>query len=35
MLSQYAQGGELEALFPSIRAGVLSATLLQPEHWWI
>jgi predicted nucleotidyltransferase len=25
---------ELEALFPSIRAGVLSATLLQPEHWW-
>lgn len=25
---------ELEALFPSIRAGVLSATLLEPEHWW-
>jgi predicted nucleotidyltransferase len=24
----------LEALFPTIRAGVLSATLLQPEHWW-
>jgi len=25
---------ELEALFPRVRAGVLSATLLQPEHWW-
>lgn len=25
---------ELEALFPTIRAGVLAATLLQPEHWW-
>jgi predicted nucleotidyltransferase len=24
----------LDALFPTIRAGVLSATLLQPEHWW-
>ncbi len=24
----------LDALFPSIRAGVLSATLLQPERWW-
>jgi len=24
----------LEALFPTIRAGVLSATLLQPERWW-
>jgi len=26
--------GILDALFPTIRAGVLSATLLQPEHWW-
>ena len=26
--------GTLDALFPTIRAGVLSATLLQPEHWW-
>jgi predicted nucleotidyltransferase len=26
--------GALDALFPTIRAGVLSATLLQPEHWW-
>src|ERR1700719_1596792 len=25
---------ELDALFPTIRAVVLSATLLQPEHWW-
>jgi len=25
----------LETLFPTIRAGVLSATLLQPEHWWL
>ena len=25
---------ELDALFPTIRAAVLSATLLQPEHWW-
>jgi predicted nucleotidyltransferase len=24
----------LDALFPSIRAGVLSATFLQPERWW-
>jgi predicted nucleotidyltransferase len=24
----------LDALFPTIRAGVLSATLLQPERWW-
>jgi predicted nucleotidyltransferase len=24
----------LDALFPTIRAGVLSATFLQPEHWW-
>jgi predicted nucleotidyltransferase len=24
----------LDALFPGIRAGVLSATLLQPERWW-
>ncbi len=24
----------LEALFPTVRAGVLSATLLQPERWW-
>ena len=24
----------LNALFPTIRAGVLSATLLQPDHWW-
>jgi predicted nucleotidyltransferase len=26
--------GTLEALFPSVRSGVLSATLLQPERWW-
>jgi predicted nucleotidyltransferase len=26
--------GILDALFPKIRAGVLSATMLQPEHWW-
>jgi len=24
----------LDALFPEIRAGVLAATLLQPERWW-
>jgi len=24
----------LDALFPTVRAGVLSATLLQPEYWW-
>lgn len=24
----------LDALFPTVRARVLSATLLQPEHWW-
>lgn len=24
----------LDALFPAIRSGILSATLLQPEHWW-
>jgi predicted nucleotidyltransferase len=24
----------LDALFPKIRMGVLSATMLQPEHWW-
>jgi predicted nucleotidyltransferase len=24
----------IEALFPSVRAGVFSATLLQPERWW-
>jgi predicted nucleotidyltransferase len=24
----------LDALFPSARSGVLSATLLQPERWW-
>lgn len=24
----------LDALFPSVRIGVLSATLLQPERWW-
>lgn len=24
----------LDVLFPSIRSGVLSATLLQPKHWW-
>src|SRR5947207_4596276 len=24
----------LDALLPTIRAGVLSATLLQPERWW-
>jgi predicted transcriptional regulator len=26
--------GMIEALFPAVRAGVLSATMLQPEHWW-
>ena len=26
--------GTLDALFPTARAGVLSATLLQPDHWW-
>ena len=24
----------LDALFPAIRSGVLSATMLQPEYWW-
>jgi predicted nucleotidyltransferase len=24
----------LEAIFPSIRAGVLSAALLEPDRWW-
>ena len=24
----------LDALFPMVRAGVLSATLLQTDHWW-
>jgi predicted nucleotidyltransferase len=26
--------GTLETLFPAVRAGVLSAALLQPDHWW-
>jgi predicted nucleotidyltransferase len=26
--------GTLGSLFPGVRAGLLSATLLQPEHWW-
>jgi predicted nucleotidyltransferase len=26
--------GTLDALFPAVRSGVLSATLLQPDHWW-
>jgi len=26
--------GTVVALFPTIRAGVLSATMLQPERWW-
>jgi len=26
--------GALETFFPTIQAGVLSATLLEPEHWW-
>jgi hypothetical protein len=25
--------GTLDALFPTVRADVLSATLLQPDHW--
>ena len=24
----------LDALFPAVRSGVLSATLLQPDRWW-
>lgn len=24
----------VDALFPAVRTGVLSATMLQPEHWW-
>jgi predicted nucleotidyltransferase len=24
----------LDSLFPGVRAGLLSATMLQPEHWW-
>src|SRR5271156_1087966 len=26
--------GTLDAIFPAVRAGVLSATLLQPDYWW-
>jgi DNA-binding IclR family transcriptional regulator len=26
--------GTLDALFPTVRSAVLSATLLQPDHWW-
>jgi predicted nucleotidyltransferase len=26
--------GMVDALFPAVRTGVLSATMLQPEHWW-
>jgi predicted nucleotidyltransferase len=26
--------GMLDALFPAVRAGVLSATLVQPDRWW-
>jgi len=26
--------GILDALFPTVRSGVLSATLLQPDQWW-
>jgi predicted nucleotidyltransferase len=26
--------GTLDALFPSARAGVLAATMLEPERWW-
>jgi predicted nucleotidyltransferase len=29
-----SSSGSLDALFPTIRAGVLSATILQPERWW-
>jgi DNA-binding MarR family transcriptional regulator len=28
------KNGTLDALFPTVRAGVLSAALLQPDHWW-
>ena len=24
----------LDSLFPGVRAGLLSATMLQPQHWW-
>jgi predicted nucleotidyltransferase len=26
--------GYLDTLFPAVRAGVLSATFLRPDHWW-
>ena len=26
--------GTLDALFPSARGGVLTATMLEPERWW-
>jgi hypothetical protein len=26
--------GYLDTFFPAVRAGVLSATFLQPDHWW-
>jgi predicted transcriptional regulator len=26
--------GLLDKIFPTVRAGVFSATLLQPDHWW-
>lgn len=26
--------GVLDALFPTVRAGVLAAAILQPERWW-
>ena len=26
--------GTLDVLFPKVRAGLLSAALLQPDHWW-
>jgi len=26
--------GMIDTLFPAVRTEVLSATMLQPEHWW-
>jgi predicted nucleotidyltransferase len=28
------KSGTLDAIFPTVRASVLSATLLHPNHWW-
>ena len=34
MLRIMRKTATLQALFPTVRQGVLAATLMQPEKWW-